>query len=275
MKLLIQNYSNQFSSEPLYLNESFNSLSIKSAIWDASMSSFDAVDANSPDVIICKANDSISSLCDRIKSTNIELLLNVTGLNQEQVINLVNFIKSKDVKMRHLIKSPFEHLFYSNMTFIDLLPAVDLFMPKMINLSDKQIEEIRYTMPLAIITDGSDDSVNLPVDPPHHNILFSERDNKPYDPYDMKMDIFSFCPFYSFYENIFINGSEEFNISQVFFDAIYRGKKVTSNIPIDKIEKIFSETSGDENIEPEIKRQISENHTCINRAKQILSTIGA
>ena len=108
MKLLIQNYSNSCSSQPMYLNESMSKIGVDSKIWNINepISVYDKLDTEKPNVVITSfqtiQEDLISYLTNNDK---IQLVIDISGIDQDIFNNLSQLVTNKK------IDCPFFYLF--------------------------------------------------------------------------------------------------------------------------------------------------------------------
>ena len=106
MKILIQNYVNNISSKPAYLNQCINSIdSCSSFLWDMrNISAYDIIDRSSPDVIIAHhagiTNDLVQYLTSEKK---IDLIVDVTDMKQHHLNQLEQSLANVNLPIKFLL----------------------------------------------------------------------------------------------------------------------------------------------------------------------------
>lgn len=276
MKILIQNYSSTLSTEPMYLDSCFNNTEklIQSNIWDTnSISTFDAIDKTSPNIILCHysapvLNDVFKYLS---KNSNIELVLNITGIQQKHLDILENLIEMNSINCPLLItnihKSIYEVKSTKRRKIFNLLPAVDLFIPVFNNVPD-------YSIEAAVISDSKDiASKNLNFKT-YHKIGIGTND----DFFDFSVRVSNMVSLYKRYQKIILASTLPTTFSQFFFDAIYHSNKVVLKTNDDKkmgeiIGELFEPGEEDEDMASIVKNQIKTKHTCYNRAARLMKEL--
>ena len=100
MKLLIQNYSSEETTEPLYINECVNRVEgSSSAIWgDKSVSAYDMFDAVNPDLFLTHYTLLSDDVVKYLSSSGIDLVLNITGAEQGHIDMLEEIISNNKIK---------------------------------------------------------------------------------------------------------------------------------------------------------------------------------
>lgn len=266
MKLVIENYNSILSSKSSYLAQAANSLGVETYLWGTGKSSFDVIDEQSPDVVICHhRSPNLSSLAQRLASTNIDLVIDTCG---DQVYQgFFDFFSSNKIKCPFYLKYP-EDNWNVSLEHLDMLPAADVF------LSQELPKEYLFNVNSALIYITNPPQVE---DSPCHLVRFwNQMDTTP----DIVTNVFNFSPFYSMYNEVKLHGPFDFVSSQVFFDAMYRANKVTlvadkeSELKLNSRLGFIFETCDDEDLGSNLKAQITNNHTCINRAKSLLNKLG-
>ena len=86
MKIVMQNYANQQSTEALYLTECFNISGIETTLWHTEqLSAFDVLDVADPDVVVCSLSKISLDIFKAISGTKREMIVNVTGASQKDI----------------------------------------------------------------------------------------------------------------------------------------------------------------------------------------------
>lgn len=270
MKILIENYSSSLSTEPMYLNFCFNQTnSITSSVWNTNnFSTFDALDYFTPDVLLCHyktsaLNDVFKYLSKSKKKT--ELVINISGAQDGHIQILEDIIEKNKIESPFFISNFHEKIYSpkSKKKVLNLLPAVDLFLPKQ-NVP-------KFAIDAAIISNNKELSEKVTKDyNTYHKIGVDVNDEY----YDFIGDIINMNSLYEKYDKVVLAADLPTIFSQLFFDAMYKSKKVilksddTSKMD-DVLANIFEASSDDEDIATSIKNQIKNKHTCFNRTERL------
>lgn len=267
MRILIENYNDLYSTEPLYLLNSFKIAQCEAALWDTNVySAYDALDSTKPDILVLKWNspqmkDILNYVLSNDKSP--DLIVNATGAPETIIKQLKQFTKCKmaftnrlDESLRHGIELIF--------------PAVDPFIPSQ-PLPDFYLE--------AAVISEEPTSFGEQFET-YHNLYFG---NEKVDWADINTNLSSLVSLYPKYEAIFIAGEPSLMFSQIFFDAVARSKRVMLKYKDEDavlvqsfLAKVFDmeEKNKTLNIEHELLQHVKLNHTSFNRAQQLLKEIG-
>lgn len=276
MKILIQNYSSILSTEAIYLDSCFNNTQrlIESNIWDTNtISTFDAIDRTSPNIIICHYNAPVLNDIFKYLSNNknIELALNITGIQQKHLDILENLMEINSVNCPLMItnihKSIYEVKSAKKRKILNLLPAVDLFVPMLSDIPE-------YSLEAAILSDSKEiASKNLNFKT-YHKIGIGTND----DFFDFTVRTSNMASLYKRYKKIVIASTLPTTFSQFFFDAVYHGNKVVLKTDNDKkmgeiLGEFFEPVEEDEDMASIVKTQIKTKHTCYNRAARLMKEL--
>jgi len=278
MKVLIQDYSSFFSTEPMYLDRCFNDTSeIESALWNINqISTFDVLDKYAPDVLICHGSSkSLNDIFKYLESTkNIELIINITGLSETNVNLLESVIDKLNIKCPFFINNYHENIIQYKegaIKMVNLLPAVDLFI--------KSQGMVDFHLEAGIISRSRKDLVESEAGKYRtYHKLHMENSNSKDDFFDIPVNIMNLTSFYDKYENVVLADEIPFIFSQLFFDSTYKSKrtilKTDDNEKVNKIlSSLFHDDDSGGNIVDIIKQQIKRKHTCLNRAAKVLKML--
>ena len=100
MKLLIQNYSNSCSSQPMYLNECLSRVGLDSKLWNLNepTSVYDKLDSEKPDLILTSFQTMHQDLIAYIsQNKQVKLVVDITGIDQNILNNLEVMVKNQDI----------------------------------------------------------------------------------------------------------------------------------------------------------------------------------
>ncbi len=111
MKLLTQNYSSHYTTEPFYLTECFKRVGVDAHLWaDSNVSAFDMFDTVNPDVFVGHfaylTEDVVKYLS---QNKNIKPVINVTGTNQQQLKGITDTFMSMGLESPILFSNNFVH----------------------------------------------------------------------------------------------------------------------------------------------------------------------
>lgn len=276
MKFIIENYSDQTHTQPLYFHNIINKdYDHESVFYDPGMESvYDVLDKNNPDYYITDANMLTQDFVTYQKNENpkIKLLLNVSSLSAEEINALdknlyddnvycpLFFTKTNQNKLPKL----------KNRRILQLSDAAD------INLSHVK-NNLQYNMPKAFFILKS----FTPKDTsPHHiisNIQKLAKDS------DIILPETKLVSLYKNYDEIIFYGIEDY-IPQSFFDCLYLGCKVyyiSDNAEVHNLIKMLLKPNqslnyydNDRMIDfSELHSYVKEKHCGQNRVKSFLSQI--
>lgn len=271
MKLLLDNYSDYTSSQSLYLNEGFKRFGHESNMFNvASDSIYDVCDILTPDVLIMSAKRMNHDVIQYLQQADIKLLINVDGLNEANISELIAFTKGNNVSIKFL--------FTSNTKLPNSIGGINVV--KVYNAADtNNIEDLdcNYNVDKAIFIDNDEQDIGYTTS---FHVLSCNEDLKD------KVDIFLPCVamrslFTKYNEIIFKNMQD---INQMFLNALCSGTKTYYDNKDDSIknslDKMFKQEfdlnyqSGEKITNfKDISSLVQEKHSGDNRAKTILSQI--
>ena len=264
MKILIENYGDLYSTEPYYFFNTIKKIGGDAHIWDTSIySAYDILDTLKPDVLVikwnCRSKTDIIAYAKTNKSCP-QIVVNVSEAPEETIQELKTIKQCKFFFTNEYHK---ENL--TNNTWL-IMPGVDLFLPV--------AHTVNYFLDAGICSDNPIiENFNYES---YHKIYFGNE--KP-DNYDINTNLVGLTSIYNKYKDFVLIGKIKFLFSQIFFDANARSRHVTIKNEMSEIEdvrfilnKIFT-FSEDEDIGKQIKQQIKNQHTCLNRTRQLLSLL--
>jgi hypothetical protein len=275
MKFLIENYSDYTNTQSLYFSSVLKNLGHECNTYNQKgQSIYDALDKNNPDYFITHANLLTNDYVVYVNNekSNIKLLLNVTGLTNEQVVDLDKNFDNDNINCP---------MFFTNMDQ-KLLPKIK--HRKILAINDcadlnllKTQSKLKYDMPKAFFLL---DKLTYTEFNPHHTMTNIVK---------LKKDVDIFLPetqlsaLYTNYAEVIFYGIKSY-IPQSFFDAILLGCKVyyitDNNQPIDFIDAVLKPNSSlnyfDHNKMQDfndIREYVKEKHSSQNRVKTLLSQL--
>ena len=277
MKILIQDYTSIYSTEPMYLNASLSyAKCFTPFLWNTkSISTFDAIDKSSPDLIIC--NYETSALSDIIKylsQKKIDIVMNITGINQNKLDLLETILDSKGVKCKGFISNTHalvETIKPKKTPLINLLPAADLFLGQ-----NKQVPE--FKLQAGFVTTGNKSLVESKIKKykTYHKIQLGNKNDQFYD---INTDINGLSQLYDRYQEFIILDSAKMIFSQLFFDATLKSNKTTlvsdDKDTVDRIlGSLFEIDENAKDIGLVVKNQVKKSHNCIIRTSELMQKLG-
>lgn len=279
MKFLIENYSNDVSTQPLYFNKHINETQgYKAFIRHNNASLFDIFDTIKPDVYITSINTlSKDALLYLQENQNIKLLISIDGLQEDNFINLDRILQSYNVQC-HFFFSSRDKSYSRKHRFVTIRNGAD------INI--KQDLSINYRLNKCIVTQKDNQKVDYKkkYTGAYHVVTSNQSLVATADAY---IPITLMPSVYRMYDEILFVDIDS-DIPQAFFDALYYGNKVYYDITDENIatrvrEAIaniigneyildYNDTNKTDNF-VDIKNVIRDKHTALNRTKTLLSQL--
>lgn len=279
MKILIQNYINSTSSRPVYFHHCLNSIEGTSSIlWDTQkISVYDMLDGFSPDLILINyqaiSNDLIRYVTSEKK---IDIIVDISNMSNHHIGHLEDVIDKSNMPVKALISEKPKNLqkVKSKLKTINIPAGHDIFIGKN-NIPDFKLDGCVIGR---IDTKSFQDACSR-YETYHKVLLRDAKGQGNREGFDIDSNVISLTSMYEKYGEITINGDLEYIFSQVFFDALAHCNKFSLKYPeeesqlfIDTISQIFIEEDGEPSIE-NMKKQIMNNHTCVDRCADFLLSI--
>jgi hypothetical protein len=265
MKFLIDNYSSTYHTEPMYLNETLNLIEGCSSVirYDDKMSIYDNFDLVGPDFFITHGNKMSMDILSYLKEhENIYLIVNISGLTQEQVKTLENILKLHEInQVVFFINYPNHGIIAKNINIFVLAHGADIFLTPTSN-TVYNIKEGVFVNSKSQITkrEGT-----------YHYLSNTNSISKDVDIF---LPTVYMSNLYRNYDKIVFKSFGKI-IPQSYFDAIFNGNMVeyepdSSNDPtISVLANIFE---GCDTF-AKMKQQVRNKHTCLHRTKSLLSQL--
>lgn len=276
MRILIQNYSSPMSSEPMYLNQTFASAEgVESMLWSPNnISAFDVFDRFRPDLLVCHhmgiTNDIVTYLTS---NKNIKVAVNISNIEKDALKILEDLFTQNEINCKVLFSNNYDFVEQEKpekFKYEKILPCADLYF------SPSDVPD--FKLDAAIISTKHSEHLSKMEDKyeTYHKMkLGVEQD----DNFDLNVNVIMLASLYGKYKEMLICDSVDIAFSQVFFDAFLKSEKVSIKLPEDQqhfftkaLAEIFEEEDN-ENMLENIKDQIKEKHTCVNRAKQLIGAV--
>ena len=277
MKLLIQNYSNSCSNQPMYLNECFSKIGVDCKLWNLNepISVYDKLDSERPDVLITSFQTMQQDLISYLTNNNkIKIVIDITGIDQNIFDNLNQLVANQGIECPFFISQDYKFLTnvnYGPRKVVNILPCYDVFAAK--------TPTPDYNIRAAIVSNRVSDKFSeaCAMYETYHKIALADN---PDPNFDLQANVLNMNSLYEKYQEVVLAGDVNFTCSQVFFDGFVKSEKLTVRVPDEQKElfnqilaTLFYEEEEEPNLE-NIKKQIRSNHSCFNRAAQLAKELG-
>ncbi len=271
MKILFENYNTVTSTESSYLHNSFAQAGVEALIWESqtqNVSVFDLFDEVRPDFFVTHYMSLKPEVLRRLANDKCQLVLNVSGISENEAKNLEETLEEGNVKVKLLFYSVVKPSGFKGKT-VQIMPAADIFLgvnpPSQnqipwANVSENPIEEIPEEMQV------------------YHNISMGNDYLG-----DTRLNVMQLIQRLNIYRNVQFYGSSEFVLGQPFLDATIRvtGKTTIKMNPENQQEvtKFMMDVFPDfpEDLEKSKAYMVStilRKHTCLNRAERLAKHLG-
>lgn len=273
MRIIIDNYSDAYTTQPMQFHRQLAEQGIESSILDMSkVSVYDAMDTLKPDVLITSGTKLTNSIVQYLREDKSKkLVLNIDNLQKDQVKQIADLLKQNGISTICFITSNYSlPQKIDKINVVKLLPSVDTYMVQDLDFD--------YNIEIGLIIDNLIDDIGYPNT--FHVISANpELVNKT----DISLNCLGLRSIYSKYNNIVIKDLK--NVNQILFDALAFGNKVYYDNKEEtgigeKLKSIFKiDLQLDYNNEnktqdfSEIKKIIMEKHTDTRRTKSLLSQV--
>lgn len=263
MKILVENYSNLYTTEPMYLCNGFKMAGCDPRLWDTNIhSAYDVLDMIKPDALIIKWNSirlgDVIQYISANKSNSPEIFLNITGADDETL----SFLKKQGFWAK-IFTNDYNQVSHNIQKTWLVFPGADIFLPTP--------PVPNYTVDTAVCAESLEQSYNFES---YHKLFFGSSEN---ENADLTVNLGNLTSIYNRYKQFLIYGPINFIFSQLFFDATLRANRViikNSKEDEEEVRTILGQLfclEYNESIENEVKKQILKKHTCLNRAQQMLA----
>lgn len=271
MKILIQNYSSPYTTEPFYFMECFSRANIASDLWaNDSVSAFDMFDTVKPTVFVGHfaylTEDIVKYLS---QNKHIKTAINVTGTSQDQLKGITDTFMAMGVEDLVLFSNNFFHTHGESVHKI--LPSLDVFL---------QAAVPQFRIPLAVVTNNKTEEVDKFVKDKevYHLISYGNKEEWA----DYPTDIRNFSNVAKCYDEVTLIDDGIISTSQFFFQGTMFCNKFNITSQTDEqrdafqeiLSSLFSPEETSEDVETVVKKQIIKNHTCFNRSSQLAQILG-
>lgn len=285
MKLLFKDYSNEISTESMYLNQALVQCGIDSKLWnDPRVSVFDALDSVAPDVLVTSTEMLNMDIIKYIKKhKNISLVLNISALSERHYSYISDL--SLDINI------PFVFSNYGGVhkpkpklkkgEYHHVLPAYDIFNSQTQQLKFGKMKEAIVARYLSENLQQMISHENKNKKEVYHLVQLTKGDMSEH--FDIRADAMSAVNLYGLYDLVTIVGDVDFCTSQVFFDAsVYSDRVAIKSDDRDRfnmfVSDVFVDMEVDEDTSPlelmqHVKKQIKSRHTPYHRAATLMKLL--
>ena len=258
MKVIIDNYTSNKTTEPMYFSECLNRIGFETALWTRNhISLFDLYEILKPDLVIANLSTISLDLFKVLKGKSTDLAVNVSGASQDEVSALEAAITSNNINCPVIFSDGINDKFKTDLPHSAIMKGADVF------LSQQNIGGIPdYNISKAFFLDTKHD---VEHDGTYH-IIAKEEDV----PSDMFLPInvnFAICKKYDEIE--FVQSSRR--LSQHFFDVNFYGNKVNTTTVGEDSEEINSFIN--KHFGDDVQSSVKSRHSCVNRVARFLQKI--
>lgn len=259
MRILIQDYSSNISTEPQYLAACLHQVGQEVHMWKEDTSPiFDVFNRFKPDLFVLHVSKMDEDTIKCIAKFDTKVCLNVSNspIDVQSIKDTFSSIGVNNVKL-------FTNDFWVEGAEV-LLPAFDPFLPTV-----KQ-----FSIPFVAVSMGDLEEAKLAAEEQevYHLINFGSNAVEGFD-FTHNINLVGHL---NNYDKTVMHLPGDICCSQVFFQSTIRAKKLSIK-PTDKeelfskfLELAFQPEETTKSVEAVVKSQIAKKHTAFNRAKQIL-----
>jgi len=259
MKFLLENYSDESTTEPLYFTECLNRVGCEAVLWNPGQASmFDMYDAASPDVMVANLSSITLDLFKVLRGRkNTELVVHVSGASQEEISALEKAIDSNGINCPLIFGDRAGDRYKTSLKYLHVLKGADIFLQNQTNSLPEYTIEKAFMIEEAeeVASDGSYHVIGL-------------RKDVPCDMFIPTSAFYQICKNYD--EIVFKKTSTVF--TQFFFDAHFYGNSVSVETGGENkggVDKILSDY-----FDSDVQQSIKSRHTCTRRVARWLQKLG-
>lgn len=267
MKVLIDNYTNHKTTEPLYINRTLSTINVENVLWDSrSISFYDIMDRFQPDVFITSVQTLSNDILHFFKNnrTSVDVVTNITDASEEDMRTLLSVYDDCNINNKLMINN---QAFSRPITVPpsvnkqDIYYGADIFIQQYNNSLNNNID-------LCVITDGDVseqwvDQIIQAKSPQSYHIL--SLDGK-FQRKDSQVTLVDMANIYKLYGSVSIISDKQSGIfTQLFFDLSLRGV----DVEYASLENVYNNE-----VLNNMKKEVAKRHTCLNRVQMLLSRMG-
>lgn len=271
MKFLISDYSSYSTTEPIYFNNTLNSIGCISTLWNHNkFSTYDMFDIAKPDIYLTHylalSNETITYLGE---NNNIDFILNITNIKDNDFNRLCDILSDHNIKPKFFFNNNCSQKLNSRkINVVNIAHGADIYMNG---------EKYPYNIDYGIFV--NDPKQMVAVGDTYH---FLSNNKKLENIADIVLPNIALCSIYKNYKNIVFKYYDGY-FDQTFFDAAYYGNHIFVSIDNrSDLESSLSKMFGQTNVcslldmnSGNINNIIKTKHTCLNRTKSLLSQLSS
>ena len=288
MKVLIQNYTTNSTTEPLYISECVNSVDgCEAAVWNKNVSAYDMFDIVEPDLFITHLSlltpDIIKYLS---QNKSISAIFNVTMVEQMHVDQLDSMVSENKIQCPFFFTNQpkiLNRLRQKNIKLVSIMHGADIF------LSQQQPVGFDYDIELGIVSNYEVGDRFKDLVDNFNSYHYLTQNTKLTEGFDISIPVMQMYSLWNKYRKIVIT-MDDMYLPQSFFDAIVYGNdvfyhpkygsmkgKMNSNLQSmlgisQSLSCSFEQiVSGQDH--SDVKKKILDRHTCAHRVKRMFSQL--
>lgn len=267
MRILFHNYSNEVTTEPLYLYQAMKQSGLDAHIWaDRRMSAFDVFDRVQPNVFVSHFRNITPDVMKYLdQAPNISLVLNVTGISESQMKDVEAYLTAKNITVPFVFTNEFSYKSrpYTKFKCERLYPAFDLF-----GVRQHTAEPLCKEAVLAIEYDDflQEELAKKEV---YHIVQVTEGEKNEH--FDLRVNASSIQELAQYYHKFTLCGNTDLCSSQLFFDLNFNAHNITVQVEDDEnfskfLTDIFVDEEALDDVGRQVKNQLKSRHTPFHRA---------
>lgn len=212
MTVVIEDYSDNFSTEPMYISECLRRIGLGSDLWNRSVSLAEFCKSKNPSLIILKGSKLTEETVKFLSGLKTEVVLNCSGLDRDGVTTIIKELLNNKVKLVCLFGENIPMVTVKGLKLVNLNSGVDLFSG--IGSGEKD-----FSFPECIVVNDNRRLPKVSGRKHYHTISLFEHT-------DIVTQVIHLPKVLKCYDKVtIIHGNQ--GESQLLLDSIYYGKNVT------------------------------------------------
>jgi len=259
MKFIIENYSTEFTTEPLYFTECLNKIGCETVLWNPKeISTFDIYDIVAPDVIVASLASITLDLFKVLRGKgNTELIINVSEASQNEISALEEAVKVNGINCPLIFGDGVGDQYKTNLKYLHILKGADIFLQN----QDNRLPD--YSIDKAFMIEEDDEIASSGS----YHVVGLRKDIKA----DIMVPVSAFYQICKNYKKIIFKKTNT-ALSQFFFDAHFYGNNIsveTGGENKEEIDKILNTY-----FDGDVQQSVKTRHTCTRRVARWLQKLG-
>ena len=271
MRILVDNYVSEKTTEPVYLDRCFKIAGANSHLWDRRKASlYDMFDQFSPEVFVTDYKRITPELAKYLSGSRkrIYIVLNVTGAANQQLEAILSFLQNCGSKSPFCFTNVPSAVGYDaqgKLKVESIMHGADIFLPSHSHLD--------YQIDTAVLAVGGLDPANpdYAVRGSYHIINCGATEDYKFD---AKIPIHQGPSIYRNYNKLVVFGTPDKVFCQTFFDAALHANDFSvwakDKADADMCHKVMEDLRMN-NVDSRVS--ILRSHTALHRAKRFLSKL--